>query len=184
MSETTAQEPTMEEILASIRRIISEDEAPAENRAEAAPVAALHAIEPAADPFAEPEDEEVLELNQPYEPDPEPELHDEPEFHSDLDDIEAAPRPEPPTAAASYASFDQPKEAGLVDDSTAYTVASAFANIGLNIALPREGRTLEDLVREMMYPMLREWLNEHLPGIVESQVRAEVDRLSRLRGAR
>ena len=178
----------MEEILASIRRIISEDEAPTDAHPEAAP-AALQAVEPAADPFAQAEDEEVLELNQPYEPEPEPEAHDEPEFASAMDDIEAAPRPEP---EPSYASFDAPPaspasapaRAAWWTNSTAYTVASAFANIGLNVAMPREGRTLEDLVRELMFPLLRDWLNQNLPGIVEAQVRAEVDRLSRLRGAR
>jgi uncharacterized protein len=54
----------------------------------------------------------------------------------------------------------------------------------MNLAMPREGRTLEDLVKELMYPILRDWLNQNLPGIVEAQVRAEVDRLSRLRGLR
>ena len=49
MSEQIAQEPTMEEILASIRRIISEDEAPAETHA--APD--LHAVEPAPEPGPE-----------------------------------------------------------------------------------------------------------------------------------
>ena len=71
-----------------------------------------------------------------------------------------------------------------MDDPTANTVASAFASLSMNLALPREGRTLEDLVKELMYPILRDWLNQNLPAIVEAQVRAEVDRLSRLRGLR
>lgn len=182
MSEQIAQEPTMEEILASIRRIISEDEAPADSRADAP----VHAVEPAPapEPQVEPEDEDVLELNQPYEPEP---------MHA-MDDIETAPRFEPEPALEprreepmSYAaSFQQaaPVESGLVDEPVAATVASAFASLNMNLAMPREGRTLEDLVKELMYPILRDWLNQNLPGIVEAQVRAEVDRLSRLRGLR
>jgi len=189
MSEQIAQEPTMEEILASIRRIISEDEAPADTRAEAPD---LHAIEPApAEPEAEPEEEDVLELNQPYVPEP---------AHA-MDDIETAPRFEPEPvrpeprreepAPAYTASFQAPPPAapaesgsGLVDEPIAHSVASAFASLSMNLAMPREGRTLEDLVKELMYPILRDWLNQNLPGIVEAQVRAEVDRLSRLRGLR
>lgn len=188
MSEQIAQEPTMEEILASIRRIISEDEAPAEHAA--APD--LHAVEPAAapEPEAEPEDEDVLELNQPYEPEP---------VHAMDDDLETAPRfesepspPEPlyeepaPAYAASFqaAAPAAPVDSGLVDEPVAHSVASAFASLNMNLAMPREGRTLEDLVKELMYPILRDWLNQNLPGIVEAQVRAEVDRLSRLRGLR
>jgi uncharacterized protein len=41
------------------------------------------------------------------------------------------------------------------------------------------GRTLEDLVQEMMRPMLKEWLDENLPGLVERMVRAEIERVSR-----
>jgi cell pole-organizing protein PopZ len=184
MSEQIAQEPTMEEILASIRRIISEDEAPAETRAEAPD---LHAIEPAAapEPQAEPEEEDVLELNQPYEPEP---------MHA-MGDIETAPRFEPEPVrpeprheapAPAYAAAFQapPSDSGLVDEPIANSVASAFASLSMNLAMPREGRTLEDLVKELMYPILRDWLNQNLPGIVEAQVRAEVDRLSRLRGLR
>jgi cell pole-organizing protein PopZ len=183
MSEQIAQEPTMEEILASIRRIISEDEAPADTRAEAPE---LHAVEPEPAPHAEPEDEEeedVLELDQPYEPEP---------AHA-MDDIESAPRFEPelepqyeepaPVYTASFQAAPA-ETAGLVDEPIANTVASAFASLSMNLAMPREGRTLEDLVKELMYPILRDWLNQNLPGIVEAQVRAEVDRLSRLRGLR
>jgi cell pole-organizing protein PopZ len=181
MSEQIAQEPTMEEILASIRRIISEDEAPAGAPAEAAP--ALHAVEaaPAHDAFDEIEDEDVLELNTPFEAEPA------------MDDIETAPRfeaePEPafddePMQAFSAAPAPAPAPSGahLVDEPVANTVAATFAGLSMNMALPREGRTLEDLVREMMFPILRDWLNQNLPTIVEAQVRAEVDRLSRMRG--
>ena len=70
MTDQTAQEPTMEEILASIRRIISEDDAPAETAAAAPEPVVEAAPEPepvfeAAEPA--PVEDEVLELTEPYE---------------------------------------------------------------------------------------------------------------------
>ena len=47
--------------------------------------------------------------------------------------------------------------------------------------MPAEGRTLEGLVTEMLRPMLKEWLDQHLPAIVEAKVQAEVERVSRSR---
>ena len=47
--------------------------------------------------------------------------------------------------------------------------------------MPDMGRTLEDVVRELLRPMMKAWLDEHLPGIVEAQVAAEVERIARLR---
>src|SRR5690606_3588494 len=70
MTDQTAQEPTMEEILASIRRIISEDDAPAESAAAAPESVVDAAPEPAAEFVAEasaPVDDEVLELTERYE---------------------------------------------------------------------------------------------------------------------
>ena len=45
--------------------------------------------------------------------------------------------------------------------------------------MPVEGRTLEDVVREMLRPMLQQWLDDNLPGIVQQAVDAEVERISR-----
>ena len=45
--------------------------------------------------------------------------------------------------------------------------------------MPKEGRTLEDLVREMLKPILRDWLDQNLSSIVEARVQAEVERISR-----
>jgi cell pole-organizing protein PopZ len=186
MSEQIAQEPTMEEILASIRRIISEDEAPGGAPPDAAP--ALHAVEAApapAEPHEEFEDEDVLELNTPFEAEPSmDDIEAAPRFEAeepDFDDVE--PMPEPMQAFSAFSAAPAaPAGAGLVDEPVANTVATTFASLSMNMALPREGRTLEDLVKELMFPILRDWLNQNLPTIVEAQVRAEVDRLSRMRG--
>jgi cell pole-organizing protein PopZ len=184
MSDTN-QEPTMEEILASIRRIISEDDAPAEGEAaaEAGPAeAAPAAPESLADldiPSAEPPplvlDEDVLELTDRLDaPAPEP---IEPLAMSDLEVTGPAqawadiPEDLPPLGD------DEP----LVGDPAAYSAASAFEALERGILMPAAGRTLEDVVRELLRPMMKAWLDENLPSIVEAQVAAEVERIARLR---
>jgi len=193
MSEQTSQEPTMEEILASIRRIISEDDAPAAD-AQATPP---HAEQPPAPepgpaataPEAEPEP--------PPGPDPAPpaaladeddealELTDKVEQHGDLDVITPsepvaappAPAPEPELAPVAVARPAEP----LVSEAAASAAASAFERLSATIAMPEPGRTLEDVVREMLKPMLQQWLDDNLPGIVQTAVEAEVERIARSR---
>ncbi|MFT3996904.1 MAG: DUF2497 domain-containing protein [Asticcacaulis sp.] len=188
MSET-AHEPTMEEILASIRRIISEDDAP-EEKAKPAPepevAAAVAEPEPEAEPevsfeaepepasFAsfseEDEEDDVLELTTPvakpamsigdidaFDPPPAP---------------KAAPKPAP--APAAYEST-----AHLVSERTVQSAVSAFGQLTSASLLPREGRTIEDLLTEILRPMLQNWLDGNLPAIVETAVREEVERLAR-----
>lgn len=196
MSEQTAQEPTMEEILASIRRIISEDEAPAEQAAPA-PAPAAHAVSPAMmdetpshiSEVAYEADDEVLELTQRYEePAPVPEPAPAPvRAFETVGDIEAAPREAPaPSSAPAPApapSFTANEGDRLVSDRAAESAASAFGALAQTLLMPREGRSLEDVVKELMRPMLKEWLDHNLPAIVEAQVQAEVERIAR-RGAR
>jgi cell pole-organizing protein PopZ len=71
------------------------------------------------------------------------------------------------------------KDEGLISQPTAANVANAFGALSRNVPMPPPGRSLEDLVKEMMKPMLREWLDANLAGIVEAKVQAEVERLSR-----
>ncbi|MBC6981792.1 DUF2497 domain-containing protein [Caulobacter sp. 17J80-11] len=191
MSDQTAQEPTMEEILASIRRIISEDEAPAEPQAASAAAPVAHAVSPAmmdetpshiADVAYE-ADDEVLELTQRYEepaPAPAPEPTPIRPFET-VGDIEAAPREMP--APAPVASFSQTETERLVSDRAAESAAAAFGALASTLLMPREGRSLEDVVKELMRPMLKDWLDQNLPAIVEAQVQSEVERIAR-RGAR
>ena len=49
--------------------------------------------------------------------------------------------------------------------------------------LIQNARTLEDLVREMLRPLLKGWLDDNLPGMVERIVRQEIERVSRGRGS-
>ena len=189
MTDTSAQEPTMEEILASIRRIISEDDAPAA-AAEVvpepapAPVAAAPVPEPVAPPPAPPpapvvaaEPMDVLELTEPVAP-PRPVPARTPPPPPVLDDIDFSEPPPPPRAPA-FASFEP--EEGLLSDRVAQTAAGHFGSLAHSVLMPAEGRTLEDAVKELLRPLLKEWLDAHLAGIVEAKVQSEVERISRRR---
>lgn len=171
MAEQSAHEPTMEEILASIRRIISEDDAP-EAEAKAAP-APEPEPEPEPEPYIEPEPEEdVLELTETYEA---------PNSVS-IGDIEAYEpiKPEPaPAPAARPAPRPEPVGAGLVSERTAATAASAFGSLTSSLLVPHSDRTLEDVTKDLLRPLLQAWLDQHLPSIVEEQVRIEVERIAR-----
>ncbi len=174
----------MEEILASIRRIISEDEAPA----DAAPAAAA---EPEPEPAAEPEPlmaETPLPPPAPEAP-PAPaamaeeeedddalELTQKVETLGDLDVLTPTAAPPPPQPAAAPVAA---ATASLVSERAATAAASAFGQLSAVIAMPREGRTLEDVVRELLTPLLQQWLDDNLPRIVQETVEAEVARIAR-----
>jgi uncharacterized protein len=70
---------------------------------------------------------------------------------------------------------------GLVSTATSAAVDSAFNTLAQTV-LVQNGPTLEDLVRQMLRPMLKTWLDDNLPGLVERLVRAEIERVSRGRG--
>ena len=182
----------MEEILASIRRIISEDDAGAEPMPAAVP-SPEPALRPVPDPepvFAEPEpapiaevpaeEEEVLELTERYEPEPPVET---------IGDLDVAPVDPAPAARAPVTALAMSGEP-LVDDGTAATAASAFAGFAASLRRPEPaadlpvgaGTSLEALVGSLLRPMLKDWLDANLPGIVEEQVRKEVERIARSAG--
>lgn len=178
------QEPSMEEILASIRRIIADDQA----------------TKPAEAAASEPED--ILDLAEVAEPvmrprvvvpEPEPALLD---FDAiDFDDpppVARAPEPQPqpepepepepfletPPQPAARASRPEPETEFLVSPATDASVSGAF-NLLAHTVLTQNARTLEDLVKEMLRPMLKSWLDDNLPAVVERLVRAEIERVSR-----
>ncbi|WP_426524692.1 PopZ family protein [Bradyrhizobium sp. McL0615] len=230
------QEPSMEEILASIRRIIADDEAkPAAAEKAASPAAAAKpavmkdippsAIAPAPKPAAvqkpapappPPAPEPVVSNNQddidamlasldaatpeadirPAQPEPEPDVFE-------LTDEMALPEPASAHAAATFSkvepqddiefteakaarrqpAFEPPFETAaparpILSHSTVSAVESAFNSLA-NTVLSNNARTLEDLVKEMLRPMLKSWLDDNLPGLVERIVKAEIERVSR-----
>ncbi|MGX5733517.1 PopZ family protein [Bosea thiooxidans] len=202
-AQAKASEPSMEEILASIRRIISDDDAkPAEAEAPAADAAA-EAPAPTPTPAAEPEpappaaiDEDVLDLGAeaaliaappPETPAPQPAAPpaEEPDI-TFVEEASAAPAPPaepapPPPAAVfipSTTSAPAVDMASLLSDQASSAVTNAFGHLA-NTVLSNNARTLEDLVKEMLKPMLKAWLDDNLPTMVERLVRAEIERVAR-----
>jgi cell pole-organizing protein PopZ len=190
-----SQEPSMEEILASIRRIIADDDA-----SKTAPRAAEPPAKPAAAPPVRPQ------------PMPEARLEEAPprpasleEQASDILDLtesmasptfeQAAPEPAPQFRkidGIADVSFDEAEHQApkafemapatgreqLISTATSAAVDSAFNTLAQTV-LVQNARTLEDLVREMLRPMLKSWLDDNLPGLVERLVRAEIERVAR-----
>ncbi|MCH8489313.1 MAG: DUF2497 domain-containing protein [Oceanicaulis sp.] len=209
--DSADQEPTMEEILASIRRIINEDDEakPEAEAAEEPQLAAEPAPAPEAEPEPEPEpepveadDDDVLELTDRVEDDAmaggtapmaisddlmivdredEPELEPEPEPEPAPAPAAEAPHPEPePEPEPEPAS--ETDDDSLLDAAPASLAAGMFAALSDNLRVSSEqGQTLEGIVREMMRPMLKKWLDDNLPAIVEEKVQAEVERIARRR---
>jgi cell pole-organizing protein PopZ len=193
-AQPKANEPSMEEILASIRRIIADDEKPAETPPAPEPEPVALAPEPAPEPPApepEPEDD-VLDLGAEASRVEEPAA----EVAPPVDDIEFAeaqyvappepPAPEPPPepqvfvpppvqAAPEPAAIDM---SALISDQTGAAVQNAFGALA-NTVLSNNARTLEDLVKDMLKPMLKTWLDDNLPSMVERLVRAEIERVAR-----
>lgn len=175
-------DPSMEEILASIRRIISDDGQPSN---------AVEGSEQASGPHDE-DDEEVLDLAEPGTARPLLPVSldiDVPDLSFREAQIETAPEPEPPAATQaapppaasveeSTPAFEPPRFDSLVSTETTASVSHAF-NLLSHTILTQNARTLEDLVREMLKPMLKIWLDDNLPPLVERLVRAEIERVAR-----
>jgi uncharacterized protein len=87
--------------------------------------------------------------------------------------INRPPAYEPP-------AFDPPPtpQAAILSQNTVSAVESAFNTLAHTV-LSNNARTLEDLVKEMLRPMLKSWLDDNLPGLVERIVKAEIERVSR-----
>src|SRR5882724_11790940 len=90
--------------------------------------------------------------------------------------VHRRPAFEPPPFESSAPPAQQ-----ILSRSTVSAVESAFNSLA-NTVLSNNARTLEDLVKEMLRPMLKSWLDDNLPGLVERIVKAEIERVSR--GAR
>lgn len=206
------QEPSIEEILASIREIISDDDAkPAPAEETSAPVAmeptpekemtmSQVAMEPAPTAIEEPIaiDDDILDLAA-FADAPVPSKVPSPERKDPLAGIDldkpkemtvAFTEPEPvvvPTPAPEPVRepLPEPKPMSSTPDTTILTDHAKNASIDSlsrlahNIAISRSGNgaTLEDIVREMLKPMLRDWLDRNLPPMIERMVERELERL-------
>lgn len=86
-----------------------------------------------------------------------------------------SPAIEPPAFAPAQRDLPQPH---ILSGSTVSAVESAFNTLA-NTVLSNNARTLEDLVKEMLRPMLKSWLDDNLPNLVERIVKAEIERVAR-----
>jgi cell pole-organizing protein PopZ len=222
----------MEEILASIRRIIADDDATKSPPKASEPVAAppapprpatlpprmtappapptprpaappprdeaalkqaeidamlaqLQASSPPAPAPAEPAASDILDLTeQMAAPAPAPGFRTIDGQSDVVFEETPLPEPAPPRAVDDgrrYVPERRDHDRGLISAATTAAVDSAFNTLAQTV-LVQNGRTLEDLVREMLRPMLKTWLDDNLPGMVERLVRAEIERVSRGRG--
>lgn len=123
-------------------------------------------------------DTDVLELTDEMAlPDPPQPAFKKVDPADDIEFTEAAAAPrrpvfEPPSAESAAA----PQQ--ILSRSTVSAVESAFNSLAHTV-LSNNARTLEDLVKEMLRPMLKSWLDDNLPGLVERIVKAEIERVSR-----
>ena len=157
----------MEDILASIRRILSEDEQAAKPApgAEEADVLALDESMLVPDPASEPSNE----------PEPEP-------MPNAMSDPAPVRTPEPPAAVAPPTTPLLAADrliAPEAEAATASSVSSLLRTLESGRAMPvyRGGPSLEDMVREELRALLKQWLDTNLPPLVERLVRAEIERL-------
>jgi len=224
-----SHEPSMEEILASIRRIIADDDAKGASPAAAVepppppppappPVVAapppviapspkefLREIPPASPPpppapVEQPAD--ILELTEDMrapepvvpvshfttvnsqpdvifaESEPEPEPEPEPILATAPEPEPEMPEPDPLEVARQTLSAQMEMDTPLLSRSASAAVDSAFASL-THTVLSQNARTLDDLVKDMLRPMLKSWLDDNLPSLVERLVRAEIERVSR-----
>ena len=227
MPSSPQHEPTMEEILASIRKIISEDSsepAPAaETRPPPAPAAETRPL-PAAEvrpvftPAPAPVEAEadVLELTQEIQEEaPQPDFAPEPVAPLPENDVVFETIEEPAvTNEAPLSDHD-----GIFSDKTRKAMEDTFANFepvpedapraaaAPAAAAPIDGRTVEavferavreafdpvvnkwlgtnaDAIVERMKPLIREWMDEHFPALLEGAVRDEVARVAKARGTK
>ncbi|PKP99021.1 MAG: DUF2497 domain-containing protein [Alphaproteobacteria bacterium HGW-Alphaproteobacteria-13] len=153
-----SREPSMEDILSSIRRVIARDETPASAR-QARPAAGddildLHP-EAAEDTAGAPSAEPVA-----AEADSESEAG---ETETVVDEAELI---SPASADAARQSLD------------ALSAAVAPPPPSPSPAAPASGRTMEDVVVEALRPMLKEWLDANLPPLVEAMVAKEIRRIT------
>jgi cell pole-organizing protein PopZ len=159
MPETTEAEPSMDEILASIRRIIADDGGAGATTA--------------------PSEDEPLLLTERVDP-----LSTEPQTTETESTEDETPMTaeEPHTETAPDSEWIG--EAAAVQASTAFDKLAAINPApppGETIAMPPPGRNLEDITRDLLRPMLKDWLDENLPRIVQDRVDEEVERLARRR---
>ena len=188
-----ATDPSMEDILASIRRILNEDEAPKPAPEPPEPGhtpdngvlvldSSMMVPEPPRD--TPPRDTPLRDAPPPKPPAERPAILEHPAVPEPAPPVSrASPQQQPAPAATSPNKPPAPSNPLLVAPEAA---AAAGASVDVlmrtlaserNSAVQRGGPTIEDLVRSELRPLLKDWLDNHLPPLVERLVRAEIERV-------
>ena len=183
-NEISKEEPSMEEILASIRRIISEDGEEGSKHEGPLTQTESDAMGSTSEPAAKPTDE-VLELTE--EVDEDGNVIASSEAATELATVGHPPAEENEPQSETIVASSPPLEP-LMEVSSEDVAVSAFAALASQVssgsaehraqAISPSERTLEDHVLEMLRPMLREWLDKHLPEMVQRLVQREIDRIT------
>jgi len=215
-----AGEPSMEDILASIRRIISDDEDTGEETKEAdvpkpkaepetAEEVDFDALNVDEDPPAAEETndqssiDDIFDLTEVVEDDA---GADEPVSQADVDEIDFDAIGDDPDeaeeaadidfvdaessvaeseadidfAAAPAEEADEPAKPNLLSPDAQATASAAFGALASTMLSHSGGaRTLEEIVEDLLRPLLRAWLDQNLPPLVEKLVREEIERVAR-----
>ena len=160
--ENSQPEPSMEEILASIRRIISEDDEDAPARPEAARPALVQKTERAPEKQAAPPPAPVVD-------------DDTANSHLETEDLEMIKK--------NMTHAEHGGDDAMLDSSSASAASQAFQALSQSVRVSDggDGQTVEDIVVGMLRPMIKEWLDANLPAIVEEKVEEEVQRVARRR---
>lgn len=179
-------DPSMDDILASIRKIISDDEARAQISGQKVGMPPHPPGIPPSPRHAPPHDDVLLLTDLVEEPGKGPGTSSgTPPGPPRIDPAKAADMPQP--------SVEGPSDGSLVGPGVAGVATTAFARLNQAVqdsvpppaapepgpALGNGGKTIEDLVKEMLRPMLKEWLDKNLPPMVERYVEREISRLTR-----
>ncbi len=210
------QEPSIEEILASIRQIISDDdetrpageiEAPADEAFDIPLNQPTEKEDAPRDSFADvldlteevgKTDDNVFDLSDDHFdiPQSEPVLSPEPDPRDS--DLDLSAPPEPPVrkptidlsadSSTGFSAGGQSDIDALFSTPAAEATTEAFSRLLGNIPVEREenkrlyadGRiTLEDIAKDLLRPILRQWIDDHVPALVERLVEKELEKLAR-----
>lgn len=159
----SAADPTMEDILASIRRILNDDGTPGQPAERREEVLVLDDSMMVADP--KPQPGPTAAPAAPAEPSPPPPLVAPPTVEEEM----------PPVSMNAAGRLLAPEAAAAAAAAVGSLVKRLSSERGT--AVSRGGPTIEDLVREELRPLLKAWLDANLPALVDRVVRAEIERV-------
>jgi uncharacterized protein len=193
-AQPKANEPSMEEILASIRKIIADDQTKAPVAVASEPVGAAPSPAPIPQPVAAvapplraapPPDDDILDLGSEAVPLEAARKNDidilfEPEAGPKNTNIEqpafvARDEQVQSVMVSNTAELDM---SSLLSNQASNSISNAFGSLAHTV-LSQNARTVDDLVKEMLKPLLKGWLDDNLPTLVERLVRAEIERVAR-----